>query len=76
MCFDFTDIDSPAIHLIAPSFKRRVHQRLGTTLLPPHRRLAHKIHRKTELGFKSTGDRVKNPPGQFAIQLTWQATTH
>ena len=76
MCFDFTNIDSPAIHLIAPGFKRCVHQRLGTTLLAPHRRLSHKIHRKTELGFKSPGYRVKNPPGQFAVQLTWQATTH
>ncbi|GIT54286.1 MAG: hypothetical protein Ct9H300mP16_14460 [Pseudomonadota bacterium] len=65
MCFDFIDIDCPAIHLIAPAFKRRVHQRLGTTLLAPHRRLPHKIHRKTELGFKSPGYRVKNLPGQF-----------
>ena len=76
MCFDFIDIDCPAIHLIAPAFKRRVHQRLGTTLLAPHRRLPHKIHRKAELGFKSPGYRVKNLPGQFAVQLTWQATTH
>ena len=76
MCFNITDIDSPAIHLIAPGFKRRVHQRLGTTLLASHRGLPHKIHRKTELGFKSPGYRVKNPPGQFAAQLTWQAITH
>ena len=76
MCLDLTNIDSPAIHLITPGFKRGVHQRLGTTLLTPHRGLTHKIYRKTELGFKSPGYRVKNPLGQFAVQLTWQATTH
>ena len=76
MCLELTDIDSPAIHLITPGFKRGVHQRQGTTLLTPHRGLTHKIYLKTEVGFKSPGYRVKNPLGQFAAQLTWQATTH
>ena len=76
VCFDFADIDSPSIHLIAPAFKRRVHQRLGTILLAPHRRLPHKIHRKIELGFKSIGYGVKNSAGQFAVHLSWQANTH